>query len=45
MYSITAARITSGDELKQRNGLAGLALDLQLIPPAYSTPLQLVLSD
>jgi hypothetical protein len=28
---MTAARITSGDELKQRNGLGVLARDLRLI--------------
>jgi hypothetical protein len=29
---MTTRRITSGDELKQRNGLGGLALDLLDIP-------------
>ena len=31
-YIITIRRITSGDELKQRNGFAGLALNLRLMP-------------
>jgi hypothetical protein len=30
-YIITTRRITSGDELKQRNGLRGFARDLRLI--------------
>jgi len=30
-YSITAIRMTSGDELKRLKGLSGLALDLRLI--------------
>ena len=34
-YTITTSRITSGDELKQRNGLAGLAADLRLIGVRY----------
>jgi len=32
---ITTRRITSGDELKRRNGLGGLALDLRLIRVSY----------
>ena len=35
MYIITTSRITSGDELKQRNGDSGLALDLRLIQDEY----------
>ena len=35
MYISTTSRITSGDELKQRNGDSGLALDLRLIPAEY----------
>ena len=30
MYISTTSRITSGEELKRRNGLGGLALDLRL---------------
>jgi hypothetical protein len=30
-YIITTRRITSGDELKRRNGLGGSALDLWVI--------------
>jgi hypothetical protein len=30
-YIITTKRITSGDELKYRNGLGGFALDLRLV--------------
>lgn len=38
MYSITAARITSGDELKWQKGLGGLARDLRLIRGDYQHP-------
>ena len=31
----TAKRITSGDELKQRNGLGGFARNLRFIAPGY----------
>jgi hypothetical protein len=31
-YIMTTSRITSGDELKRRNGLGGNALDLRLMP-------------
>ena len=31
MYNVTAIRITSGDELKRKNGLDGFALDFRLI--------------
>jgi len=34
-YIITTRRITSGEELKRRNGLGGLALDLRLIHHRY----------
>lgn len=34
-YIMTAGRIVSGDELKQRNGLGGLALDRRLIRTRY----------
>jgi hypothetical protein len=34
-YIITTRRITSGDELKQRKGLGGAALDLRLIRAGY----------
>jgi len=34
-YIITTRRITSGDELKRRNALGGLALDLRLIRGRY----------
>gem|GEM_PF-3447350 len=34
-YIITTRRITSGEELKRRNGLGGLALDLRLIRLRY----------
>ena len=34
-YIITTRRIISGDELKQRNGLGGTALDLRLIRDSY----------
>jgi hypothetical protein len=34
-YTITTRRITSGDELKQRNGEGGLARDLRLILKGY----------
>jgi hypothetical protein len=35
MYSMTTSRISSGPEWKYRNGLAGFALDLRLIPARY----------
>ena len=38
MYSITTWRISSGEELKRRNGLGGSALDLRLIQEAISPP-------
>jgi hypothetical protein len=34
-YIITTRRINSGDESKQRNGLAGFARDLRLIRTEY----------
>ena len=34
-YLITTRRITSGDKLKQRNGLGGAALDLRPIRDSY----------
>jgi hypothetical protein len=34
-YIITTSRIISGDELKQRMGLGGAALDLRLIRVGY----------
>lgn len=37
MYSITAVRITSGDELKYRNGLAGQA-GRGILPTYHHTP-------
>ena len=37
-YIVTTSRITSGDEVKQRNGLGALALDLRLIYASYSPP-------
>jgi hypothetical protein len=37
-YIITTRRITSGDELKRRNGLGGSALDLRLIHTRYHLP-------
>jgi hypothetical protein len=38
-YIITTTRITSGDELKQRNGLPGLAPNPRLIHAGYYRPL------
>ena len=37
-YIITTRRITSGDELKRRNGLGALALDLRIIGVSYQRP-------
>jgi hypothetical protein len=37
-YIMTASRITSGAELKRRNGLGGSALDLRLIHDRYHPP-------
>jgi hypothetical protein len=34
-YMSTTSRITSGDELKRRNGLGGNALDFRLIRRRY----------
>lgn len=36
----TRRRITSGDELKQRNELGGFALHLRLMPARYQEPVQ-----
>ena len=37
-YIMTTKRITSGDELKHRNGLSGFALDLRFVPARYQHP-------
>jgi len=37
-YISTTRRITSGDELKRRNGLGGSALDFRLILAGYRLP-------
>jgi hypothetical protein len=37
-YIRTTSRITSGEELKRRNGLGGNALDFRLIPDRYQPP-------
>ena len=37
-YIITTSRITSGDELKHRNGEGGLALDLRGMAARYQLP-------
>jgi hypothetical protein len=37
-YMSTTSRITSGDELKRRNGLGGNALDFRLIRHRYQPP-------
>jgi hypothetical protein len=37
-YISTTSRITSGDELKRRNGLGGNALDFRLIRGRYHPP-------
>ena len=38
MYIMTTRRMTSGEELKQRNELGGFALDLRLMPARYQQP-------
>ena len=38
MYIMTTSRITSGEELKHRNGEGGLALDLRGISRSYQLP-------
>jgi|GEM_PF-5920219 len=37
-YIITTSRVTSGELLKQRNGLGAFALDLRLIRASYLWP-------
>lgn len=37
-YIITTSRITAGEELKHRNGVAGLARDLRFISGVQQSP-------